>query len=241
VTAVKEKASAAVETVSEAASSAAHRVSETTTSTVERIQDVASTAAEKVSVVASSATERVSTVAGTAAEKVSGAASTATEKARELAQRAQSSTATSTPTVPSTTSVVSEANYDAEDVRPATSGSVRDVSATLNASAPSSASTTPLDVLHSIDTFEPTMADVSAASTIEAGTASSAVSTADVFNAQFEASPVAEAQAELRSEEQFEVTDTSVDQERERGVGGTTVAGTNADVREASEGTERSV
>jgi len=269
VSTVKEKASAAAETVTETASSAVSKVSETATSTVEKLQDAASTAAErvsdaastatekvssvaattseKVSSAASTATEKVSTVASTAAERISDVASTATEKARELTGRTQDTTTTDF--VPDTQTVVSEANYDAEDVRPATTSSLIGTPSTTANEAPgmstlsgTTTSAEPLRVLSSIDTFEPTMADVTAAtpidpSSLELEDTTTGTSTADVYNAQFGGATTTP--AELRSDEQFEVTDMEADQPQQSGAIPPNTVGTNTAVREASEGAER--
>ncbi len=247
VSTVKEKAAAAAETVTETASSAVSKVSETASSTVEKLQDAASTAAERVSDVASTATEKVSTVASTAAERVSDVASTATEKARELTSRAQDTTPATI--IPDTRGVVSEASYDAEDVRPATTSPLSDTAALASTESTgtsslrnTSASTEPLQVLSSLDTFEPTMADITAATTIDPSTlaleeTTAAASTTDVYNAQFAGGTTTP--AELQSDEQFEVTDMEQDQAPQSGVDPTSTAGTHTDVREASEGAER--
>lgn len=247
VSTVKEKATAAAETVTETTSSAVSTVSETASSTVVKLQHAASTAAERVSDVASTATEKVSTVANTAAERVSDVASTATEKARELTGRTQD-TATATAT-PDTRSVVSEANYDAEDRRPATTGTLRDTPSTsggqssgMSSLSGTATSAEPLQVLSSLETFEPTMADITASTTIDPTAldleeTATGTSTADIYNAQFGGATITP--AELRSDEQFEVTDMELDQQQQNAVNASTTAGTNADVREASEGAER--
>ncbi len=225
VSTVKEKAAAAAETVTETASSAVSKVSETASSTVEKLQDVASTAAERVSDVAS----------------------TATEKARELTSRAQDTTPATI--IPDTRGVVSEASYDAEDVRPATTSPLSDTAALASTESTgtsslrnTSASTEPLQVLSSLDTFEPTMADITAATTIDPSTlaleeTTAAASTMDVYNAQFAGGTTTP--VELQSDEQFEVTDMEQDHAPQSGVDPTSTAGTHTDVREASEGAER--
>ncbi len=239
VTTVREKAHVAAETVTDAASTAVTRVSETASSTVEKLQGAASTAAETVSSAASTAAETVSSVANTAAEKVSTVASTAAEKVQGVTGRGDETTEGTVP-VPPATVIASEASYDAEDVRPATRGAAG-TAAGVSVTEPA-ADAQSLSVLHSIDTFEPTMADVTASTTIDPDAlaledTSPEGSTASVYSSQFSTSSVAAAQTELRSDEQFEVTDLTVDEQS--GAGSRAVAGSDTNVREASEGADR--
>ncbi len=267
VSTVREKAHVAAETVTDAASTAVTRVSETATATVEKLQDAASTAAETVSSVASTATERVSSVASTATEHVTSAASTAAEvvssaastavdkvstvtstaadKVHGLTGRGQETPETTAPTPPASV-IASEAQYDAEDVRSATlaagTPSTGAAPAATSGVADMPANSEALQVLSSIDTFEPTMADITASTTIDPDSLaledrSSEPATTTEYSSQFGTYSTAAAQTELRSDEQFEVTDLTLDEQS--GTGSRTVAGPDPHVREASEGAER--
>lgn len=226
------KVSDTAATVKEKASHAAEKVSETASSTVSKVQDVATTAVSKAHDVAS-----------TAAEKVQDVATTATEKARSLTGRGGADEIP-VPTAPET--LASEANYDAEDVRPVT---------TSAATQPSD----PLATLHAIDTFEPT------ATAQEPGTLTDVLPTAEVrpelgtaigndvvgagtvsgsTTAKLDTDKIAainEAVAELSSDEQFEITDTgaTMADNSATGTNSRSVGGSSANVREASEGADR--
>ncbi len=212
VSTVKETTSSAVSTVKDATSSAVSTVKETTNSAVSTVKDATDTAVSKVSDTVSTVKDKASTVA----ERVSDVASTATDKARELTGRAQSTTEDTTADTPSATEMASEARYDAEDVRPVTT------------TAPTSTITAQPHVGITPTTTEE--------QTAYAGTASR------VYDTPALSTPAArEAASELASPEQFEATETGTSTS---GAGHSlantrTVAGTDADVREASEGAER--
>jgi gas vesicle protein len=217
VTSVKGTTSSAVSSVKETTSSAVSSVKDVTTTAVSRVSDTVSTvkeaagtAVEKVSDTASSTVEKIQSAASTAVEKVGDVTTTATEKARELTGRAQGESQAATADLPSTTTLASEARYDAEDVRPATT------------TAPTSTITSQPNVgLTSTTTEEETT--YAAASRMTAGI-----------------SPESRAAAsELASPEQFETTDAPTIGGMPPATHTRTVAGTDADVREASEGADR--
>jgi len=164
---------------------------------------------------------------------VSSAASTAADKARDMTGRTATAPEITLPS-PATSEQIEAASYDAEDRRPATSTSATMALETPASTMPASdsaaadtaprkpvspATTQPLQTLSSIETFESTMADVTASTTIEPSDLAldeAKPSTADVYDSQFGGmtgsttgrTAVSSAQAELSSPEQFEVTDT---------------------------------
>ena len=213
-TSVKDTTSSAVSSVKDTTSSAVSSVKDATTTAVSKVSDTVSTvkeaagtAVEKVSDTASSTVEKIQSAAGTAVEKVSDVTSTATDKARELVGRTQGES--EAVDLPSTTTLASEARYDAEDVRPATT------------TAPTSTITSQPNVGLTATTTEEETTYAAASRTTTAGVLPESRAAA----------------AELASPEQFETTEVP------GGMSSATstraVAGTDADVREASEGADR--
>lgn len=216
VTSVKGTTSSAVSSVKDTTSSAVSSVKDATTTAVSKVSDTVSTvkeaagtAVEKVSDTASSTVEKIQSYASTAAEKVGDVTSSATEKARELAGRTQGESQAATAELPSATTLANEARYDAEDVRPATT-------------------TAPTSTIISQPNVGLT------ATTTEEETSYAAASRMTSISPESRA-----AAAELASPEQFETTDASTTGGMRPATHTRTVAGTDADVREASEGAER--
>lgn len=241
VATVKDTTSSAIETVKGTTNSALETVKETTSSVVATVKDTAATVkdkasdvAGKISETASATVEKVQGATSSAVSKVQDVAGTATDKARSLTGRADDEIVIAEVTTPVQT-LAAEANYDAEDVRPVAASSA-------TASLPSADA---LKTLHEIDTFEPTatasepgtLNDVLPSSALSAGIGSDVVGSSTLAPDQIAA--VNEAVAELSSAEQFEITDVGATLADEMPVQSRTVAGTDADVREASEGADR--
>lgn len=207
VTTVKETANSAVTSVKDATNTAVARVSDT----VATVKESVSTAAEKVSETASSVVEKVSDTASSAAGKVQTVASTAADKARSITGQTQE---IDVPVAPSTAAVVTEARYDAEDVRP--------VASATTGESPVLPDPVALDTLASIDTFEPTMPAI-----------------APVNDAQIDIATPADVLAEVSSDEQFEVADITTEPLQERTASESLRSTGTSGVREASEGADR--
>jgi gas vesicle protein len=204
VSSVKDSTNSAVASVRETATSAVSTVKDATNSAVAKVSETVSTVKESVS----SAAEKVSETASTVVEKVSETASTAADKARSMTGGTQE---IEVPFTPTTAAVVSEARYDAEDVRPAT--------ASAEAAQPAPEA---LDTLASIDTFEPTMPAIAPAS-----------------DAQIDLVTPADVLTEVRSDEQFEVADMTTEPLNERTADQSAASSGSSGVREASEAAER--
>lgn len=256
---VSETASTAATKVQDAVATAKETVSETAAT----VKEKASSAVETVSETASSAAAKVQDVASTAAAKVQDVASTATEKARTLTQGA-ATTDNDEIVVTTVGELAHEASYDAEDVRPVTATAPDAASSQLAADIASvnphpASADLPIDALSSlsdpqiveVDVFETPVGELTSASTTAnlsdddvTAEALAELSSDDLYETPVDEltstsatanlrgddltsdAATTEALAELSSTEQFEVDPS-------------TAAGTDADVREASEGTER--
>ena len=264
-TTVKDKASSAVETVKERASSAVETVSETASSAAAKVQDVASTAAAKVQDVAGTATEKARTLTqGGASANDEIVVANIGELANEASYDAEDVRPATTARLDT---AASELSADIAAVNPNQASTDRPVDATSSLSDPiievdlldtagdgasieelvdpdmaeldqldaapdtayvaaTSALADPQIVeVDAVDTAGDVQSDAAAAE-LTSDVAVSAAQTAELSSAETTDSATSEALAELSSDEQFEVDPG-------------TAAGTDADVREASEGAER--
>jgi|GEM_PF-5880992 len=216
VTSVRETTNNAIATVKETTNNAVETVKEATNTatakvsdTVATVKEKANTAVERVSEVASTATEKVQEAASTATEKIQDVTSAAADKARSLTSRTEDAAEQTPAAAPPTLIDVSVSERAGMGADTAL-----DDTAEVNSDA--------LATLASINTFEPTMASEPIAD-----------------DAQLPTAEVQEVLADLVSDEQFEVAQTNGDTLQERTAGTSLGSTDTADVREASEGADR--